>query len=1130
MNIKRALSFVLAVLMMVSTLLPVVVIPAVAADAKAEANEPAVAHNYVSNGLVALYSGTQNGRKEHNTAAKVWEDLVGNHDVNVSTSNGNGFTSEGYQHKSAQNFFPQEIVDVINGDAFTVEFHISGLTPQAPAYCTLFNSTNDNFALFRRNSSDELEFKFSGNTAASRNKIPGCQALLQDAVVTVTYEVNGESRIYINGERMSEMPAPSAMGANDFFFGHNEGNRFFDALYKSIRIYNRALTNGEINRNCIADGMLNVPDLYVSDGLVSLFSGIDSGNHDKETVWKDLVGRNDITIHTNDTNYFTADGLRASGVKHNLPQALVDLVNGNEFTVELLFGEFESLGTDFNTFLNSTNDKFALFRRIGTNQLEFKFSGNPGDQRHKIDNGLELLQNSLITVTYKVGGECHIYVNGKLMQSKPSPNAMGADDLFIGHDSAQKSFDTTYRSMRFYNRALTAAEVKANAASDVTVTPGSGSEAQIPSYVTVAQPQTNIAGDITLVRQINTASELEALISAQKKPAVAIYTVNEKLEVLSDKGATISTVAEVLTKTEFKILSAFNIKDKASSDALVAYLKEIRFYDCFVMSTNPEVVKAARESLPNIMGVIDYTEALNDVTELTEEKCLDIRRSMKKNNGTVAILPASLCTNQMVQYLYARQVNVWARAADTPSERAQYDALLSGAIGVISDATNELLDIACNKLPKGTTTRVTLNIGHRGIPSRAPENTLEGAILSFESGANVIEIDVYLTRDGEVVIMHDGTTGRTCNKDLPMEASTLAQLKELYVNKGYENHPTYSQCRIPTLKEYLEFFKGKDCNIFIEIKSGNTAIVPAIKKLVDEYDMYGQCSVITFNEPIMAAMRKDYPEMSVGALCGGYMGGNNSESELRAVMNFIGKYNATLNPSSGGFDAHDIRASLLRGISIYPWTFQGDINAYKNHFLWGYSGLTGNNADVLGHLAKAVTYNGKTAFDAGTTLDLLLSVTNYKHETADKEAAVTILAGEEYVKVGEKSIEFTASGKVTLLLSYRQRISRTEDYLLYTQPITITIVDTAPPETDPPVGDTTETADPSVTETETVVTDGDTSANDTTADTSAGTQAGTNAGNKSKDTGCASTVGAAALLMMSVTAGAALVIGKKKRD
>ncbi len=819
------------------------------------------------------------------------------------------------------------------------------------------------------------------------------------------------------------------------------------------------------------------PSDYVQDGLVSLYLGTQNqraGHSTDATVWEDLIGENHLTIQKNKDNHFTDKGLKLHSAQHNFPQAIVDLVNGRSFTVELRFGEFISHGSSYNTVLNSANDHLALFRRISSDQIEFKFANNGGDARNKISNGLALLQNTVVTITYQVGGESRIYINGELKSAMSAPNAMGADNLYIGHADGSRNFETVYECMRFYNRELTAAEVLANARVDATTQPEPSAPDVVgptrPTHITVAQPQTKIVGDIAMVRPVNSAEELTALTEAAQTPATAIYTIDDQLNVLADDGSTISTVSGVMEATGYKIVPAFRVNTAAAATALVTYLKQIKFTDCLLVSADASIVKEARKTLPTISGVIDYTETYQDVDALTEAHCLDIRRSMKSNNGMIAILPAAVCAHDTLQYLYDRQINVWVRLSDEPTVSEQYSALLSGAIGVVSDATDALLDVACNQLPGHTMTRVPLNVGHRGIPSAAPENTLEGSILSYEKGASVIELDIYLTADAKVVVMHDGTTGRTCNADLNVESSTLEQLKKLYVNKGYENHETYSQCRIPTLEEYLEYFKDKDCNLFIEIKSSRVGIVPIMKQLIDQYDMYDQCSVITFNEGIMRAMHNNYPEMSVGALCSGYMSGTDPEAELAAVMNFIGKYNATLNPGVGGFDEKDSRAAMFRGISIYPWTFRGDFNTYKNHMLWGYAALTGDNADVFGALAKDINFTlENTTYKAGETLEIALDVTTYAHESLEKKADVIILGGEDLVKIYNSSIEFTGAGEVTLLLAYTQRANRTENiYTLYTQPITLTIEpsdETTAPDTVPETLPETET-EPSITTTE----------------------------------------------------------------
>ena len=849
------------------------------------------------------------------------------------------------------------------------------------------------------------------------------------------------------------------------------------------------------------------PATYVTDGLVSLYKGADTPD---ATVWEDSVGDNDLPLTKNDKNYLAADGLHAEGAQHYFPQAIVDLVNGNAFTVEIFFGDFTSIGGDFNTFMNSANDNFALFRRNSNDNLEFKWAGRAGELRPKASDGLSLIDNGVITVTFEAGGSCCIYVDGTIVSKVSTDTTMGANNLFIGHAAANKSFSTVYKSIRFYDRVLTPEEVANNARADGVTVVDPGEKPK--TFITVAQPKTNIVGDISMIREVSSKAEMDTMTSAKSLPATAIYTVNSKLEALDADGKAFSTVADVFAAHNNTIIAAFRVADKTAADALAAYLKSIRFYDCFVISADPAVVKEFRTTLPQVSGVIDYTETYKDAADLAEEQLLDIRRSIKINNASVAILPVGLCRNEDVQYLYNRQVNVWAKSTDTPNETEQYAALLSGAIGVISDATDALLDVACNKLPKNTTTRVTLNIGHRGIPANAPENTVEGSLFAYEQGANVIELDIYLTTDGEVVVMHDGTTGRTCNKDLSVEGSTLAQLKELYVNKGYENSAKYKNCRIPTLAEYLKAFKDKDCQLFIEIKSSKTAIVAATKALVDQYDMYDQCSVITFNEGIMAAMRKDYPEMSVGALCSGYMAGLDSEEDLRSAMSFIGKYNATLNPSAGGYEANDLRAALQRGISIYPWTFRGDLNTYKNHFLWGYSGLTGDNANVFRRIVRNV-YNpvSSATVEVGAEVALDLSVTTYGHDTtAESYKSIIFLAGEDIAEVKDGKLTVKGEGEITYVLTYEGKVSGAV-VTYYTQPVTLSAKAETPT-------DTTESSTDEATETPT----------DPTPDTSKPAEGdGTTADSETEAPkgGCKSALGGMALLLV---VGAALVLGKKK--
>jgi len=857
----------------------------------------------------------------------------------------------------------------------------------------------------------------------------------------------------------------------------------------------------------------------VREGLVSWFKGDQntrSGQNTASNLWHDLVSGYDLPVNRNDANYFTEEGFRVNGTKHYFSDEILKLVNNSSFTIEIEFGEFSPIGENYNVFMNSSNDYFSLFRRVSENVIEWKFGG--GNTRPKISDSLRYLKNHLLTFTCEYGGSVIMYVNGVEMARADCDLYMGADDLFIGQDETSRSYDALYKNIRFYSRPLSTEEVEQNARVE-------GYEPEeLPKLlgcVSVAQPVTNIVGDIAMVRPVQSKAELESVMSKEVLPATALFEIDTDLRALDGEGNPFATVEEILELLDFRVLPCFCITGKQTADRLAEYLDEINFYDVQIMSANREVLKYARELLPRCYGILDLREEYAGVEDLSEEQLLDIRRAVKTYNAYVAVLPVKLCRNEDVQFLYELQVNVWAWGTEQPGQTEAYFALLSGAVGVVTDETERYLDIACNSLAENTMTRMPTDVGHRGIPSQAPECTLEGSILAYRLGATVIELDVYLTRDGHVVAMHDGNTGRTCNQDLDVEASSLAELKKLYVNKGYEDDPEYSACRIPTLDEYLEWFRVKNCKLFIEIKSTNTDIVTAIRTVVDKYGMYGQCSVITFNEGIMKAMRKDYPEMSVGALSGMTMNSADSDADMRRVMDFIGQYNGTHNPSYGGYDEADMRACMIRGVSVYPWTIDNTTDL-SNFLLGGYSGLTTDYPDALGDMARQIRLSCGDQFKVNTPMNLQHAVTRYNgNEISDQNIKIVVLEGE--ANTTRNSITPLAGGELTFLTLSAFRLPSGGIYRMYTQPLTVDVFDpNAETEPETEIGNTE-----TLPETNEAGTNGEPDTDGRGEDTAV-MESDTHPVKKPKK-GCRSTVSGGALLILTLGAAVLASDSKKRR-
>src|ERR671938_850947 len=100
-------------------------------------------------------------------------------------------------------------------------------------------------------------------------------------------------------------------------------------------------------------------------------------------------------------------------------------------------------------------------------------------------------------------------------------------------------------------------------------------------------------------------------------------------------------------------------------------------------------------------------------------------------------------------------------------------------------------------------------VGHRGAMGHCPENTLASFERGLELGADWIELDVHLSRDGALIVIHDETLDRTTNGHGLVRERTLAELRQLDAGQGQ---------RIPTLDEVLEWARAHETIVDIEIK------------------------------------------------------------------------------------------------------------------------------------------------------------------------------------------------------------------------------------------------------------------------------------------------------------------------
>ncbi|MET9293475.1 glycerophosphodiester phosphodiesterase family protein [Streptomyces sp. NPDC003077] len=160
-----------------------------------------------------------------------------------------------------------------------------------------------------------------------------------------------------------------------------------------------------------------------------------------------------------------------------------------------------------------------------------------------------------------------------------------------------------------------------------------------------------------------------------------------------------------------------------------------------------------------------------------------------------------------------------------------------------------------------------LTIGHRGLMGVEPENTLRSFVRAEREGVDVIELDLHLSKDGALVVMHDADVDRTTDGTGPIADRTLAELRELDAGQGE---------RIPVFEEVADAVQAP---LQAEIK--DVAAARALAEVVRTRDLTGRVDVISFHDEALAAIGKLLPGVPTALVAERY--GTDVVERARAV-------------------------------------------------------------------------------------------------------------------------------------------------------------------------------------------------------------------------------------------------------
>lgn len=260
---------------------------------------------------------------------------------------------------------------------------------------------------------------------------------------------------------------------------------------------------------------------------------------------------------------------------------------------------------------------------------------------------------------------------------------------------------------------------------------------------------------------------------------------------------------------------------------------------------------------------------------------------------------------------------------------------------------------------------------HRGWSAEYPENTMEAFIAAEKLGVDQIETDVRISKDGELVLIHDSTLDRTTNGTGLVCDKTLAELKEL--DAGSHKGEAFKDCRIPTFKEFMDHFKDHPTmTLDIELKEypSNSStpeedkerldqisysVCDRVLQMVDEYGYTDRVVINTFSAKLHEYIFKKY--------------GKKYKQHVYFPIKHMGE--TTMDPYSYGYcccmfantqgelmaDLEEYEKMSARGVSCWAGASVKDEAGVEETIKKGAHLITCNNPDIILELLKAKGYH-----------------------------------------------------------------------------------------------------------------------------------------------------------------------------
>ena len=230
-------------------------------------------------------------------------------------------------------------------------------------------------------------------------------------------------------------------------------------------------------------------------------------------------------------------------------------------------------------------------------------------------------------------------------------------------------------------------------------------------------------------------------------------------------------------------------------------------------------------------------------------------------------------------------------------------------------------------------------IAHRGYSGQYPENTMLAYEKAVEAGCDELEIDVQMTRDGVLVILHDETVERTTDGKGFIKDLTYQELRKFNVNARFGDQ--YGFNPIPSFEEYLDWVRKKNVTTNIELKNRKyyyEGLEERTLELVQDYGLEDRVMLSSFNHVSLLKCKQLAPDIECGILV--------SKPEIWNAGYFASTYGLECyHPDVLSLTKATVDDCVKYGIKVNAWTING-MEELQKLYAWGCDGVITNYPDI----------------------------------------------------------------------------------------------------------------------------------------------------------------------------------------